>query len=463
MTIGDKLFLQSDSSMITVKAVSAALAEKMFIPVKVNRMLSIFSIIVDIMGEKTCLRIIQKFLKNIGINENLVDKVSSEIGAEWVISQYRIKRKFDTVVIGAPSGGIAHLSTLLNAPFLTQHFLICPLHPETNPDDKEKIVGYGKKIARRIRDKDPTLEIIIHYDPVHDRVILKHMSTIRIKLTRLPRKYREFIKSHLGDEGTILFLDVVYPWRQQVLDENIHLQIGGLGGISDIDFLYGNERLDEWLARQGSKYRSGWAMKDYPIEQLPESEWGTYYGLEEDIKSFAGEQGYRFEKIRVVHPQNISEITAHVFLEALKREDIDVKRIFFDCFTAINPIFNIETSTLPVWLPFNCFDSYSFAEQFIDKNPGIFRKEPEILLTLVPSFTKTPDQVPVMKWIELLSKHGKPHLIAVNERHYPFDIAYYLRYPKELKKWKKKWKKPIKTRVSVKDVLDIYERIKNSF
>ncbi|MCD6562946.1 MAG: hypothetical protein J7K23_03385 [Thermoproteales archaeon] len=68
---------------------------------------------------------------------------------------------------------------------------------------------------------------------------------------------------------------------------------------------------------------------------------GTYYGLEKDVKSFADEQGYRFEKIRVVHPQNVSEIATYVFLKALKREDMDVKRIFFDCFTAINPTFNI--------------------------------------------------------------------------------------------------------------------------
>ncbi|MCD6562945.1 MAG: hypothetical protein J7K23_03380 [Thermoproteales archaeon] len=62
------------------------------------------------------------------------------------------------------------------------------------------------------------------------------------------------------------------------------------------------------------------------------------------------------------------------------------------------------------------------------------------MLTLVLTFTKTPDQVLIVKWLELLSKHGKPHLIAVNKKHYPFDIAYYLRYPKELKKLKEKWK-----------------------
>ena len=454
------MFLQTDSSITTVNAVAAALNRQIVGTMEYSATKYMLAKIFAKFGTGVRVSLANMVTKGLGDSRDMIQKVNSNVAAAWAVSRYKLssKQKFDTVLVGAPSGGAAHLSAVLNAPFLTQHFLTNFRHPEIHPDDKEAILKYGLEIARGIRSNDDSLEIIIHYDPVHDRFLIKHIDTVRIKLMKLPQEYKRFINAHLKSGGAILFLDVKYLWKQQEIEENIHYQVGGLGELADEEFLFGSERLDKWLEKQRTQHRGGWGLKDYDVVTLPESEWGTYDGLEQETREFAEENGYAFEKIKVEHPEKVSILAAYAFYEAITRENKTPNGIYFDCFTAINPTVNLETSIIPVWLPFNCRDSFNFAKTFLQEHKELFEENPLFYLTLVPAFTETPDLVSVEDWLSLLQKYGSVQLIGVNPKIFPTDIEYPFVYPKKVKELIKiKWN-PLKNYLETSVLLDLYSK-----
>ena len=439
-TSSSKLIFEADSSSVIVKAVSSALRGEIFRPVSASPLLILALRLATVFGRSALTRLVSSASHNISIKPSQAAQINSSLAAKWVTSQYLNHKKYRVVFAGAPSGGTAHLSSLLGAPLLTQHFLTCVKHPKTAPDDVEKIVKHGINVAKSIASRNEDLEVIVHYDPVHDRLLAGHVNTIRVKLKTLPPEYRTFIERGLEPGGSIVFLNVKYRWLQYVVKENIHVQVGGLGGISDKEYLHGNERLDAWLASMGSPHRGGWMLRDYSLEYMPESEWGTFPGLREELKEFADNKGYEFIEITVDHPEHVSEIAAGFYVTLLEKPS----RWFFDCFTSINPAFNIKTSTVPLWLPFNCSDSYAYAERFLKKNKAVFNLDSTIYFTLTPNFVATPDQVEPSKWFKLFSEYGRAKPVAVCEKLYPADITHIFNFYNELRKMTKRMYKPIK-------------------
>ena len=447
------IFLEQDSSAVAVRAVSSALRGEMFTPLKLRQPLPAMLGAMSRLSKRITLYMVSKFSCSLGIDIGDVVKINSTLASRWVVEKYPPK-EYNAVLVGAPSGAVAHLASLLRAPFLTQHFLIGIRHPRLDPDDVHAIVGYGLGAAKALSTGNGDLEVIVHYDPVHDRFLSSCMNTVRIKLAGLTRAYREFIEKNLSPEGTIFFLNVEYSWRQLAVEERIHVQIGGLGGISDEEYLYGSEEIDRWLESLGSKHRGGWILEDYSVEEMPESEWGTYPGLGEELREFAGDNGYRFVEIRARRPEDISVLVAELYLSRTKRD-----RWFFDNFTSINPTFNLETGTIPVWLPFNCRDSYEFAERFLKERRELLGPNATIYYTLTPNFIVTPDQVEARAWRRLFSSYGKPVPVAVNESIFPVDALHFYSFEKQLKALSKKLDKR-NTRISASDVLDYLKRNK---
>lgn len=427
---GLKIFFEQDSSMVTVRAAASALKGEMFSPYKVAPYQEALLRLTSIFGREAVSRIAAKFSCNIGIHPEKVSKVNSSLAARWTTARYKGSGKCNAVIVGAPSGGAAHLSTMLKAPFLTQHFLLCIKHRKTAPDDIKEIAAHGITAARKIRKNDEALEVIVHYDPVHDRLLAGCVNTVRLKLTALPKEYRNFINQKLKPGGAVIFIDVKYTWLQYAVEDHIHIQVGGLGGISDKEYLNGSERLDRWLTSIGSPHRGGWQLSGYPLEAMPESEWGTYPGLKDELKEFAGQNGYKFIEISADHPEQVSEIAAELFIKHVSKPT----RWFFDCFTSINPFFNLSTGAVPVWLPFNCSDSYSYAENFLENKKDLFSDDSIIYFTLTPNFVATPDQVEPAEWHKLFSRYGKAKPVAVNWKLYPADVTHFILLPKALRR-----------------------------
>lgn len=445
----DKLFKTPDSSSAAVRATAAALSKRFFDPFGVDPRLEVFVRFVSKFGRRLCLRLAESIIGKLGIDRSLVGLATAENAAGWVTSQYEGLSKgerFNFVVVGAPSGAASHLSSLVNAPFLTQHFLLITRRERGHPDDIRARVRSGIEVAKELnRANGENIEVVIHYDPIHDRLLLKHADTVRFKLKTLPNAYRSFILERLGGEGTILFLDVKYMWKQYRIGDNVTLQIGGLGGISPEEYLYGSDRLSSWLESQESTVRS-WNLDDeYPLEDYPESEWGTIGGLEDETREFAEESGFAFLKIGVDHPEKLSERVFNLYVEVLGDQEVGIDRFFFDCFTAINPLFNLLTTTIPVWLPFFCEDSYAFFRRMLKAIARLSAgEEITALITLLPGFPETPDQVPLTRWLDALSPVARNViLVGTSRERYPLDLLYPFNYMKDLVRLSMEMRRPI--------------------
>lgn len=449
------VFMQTDSSVIFVKAIAASFRKDIISPVKISGFLKPLASIVNTFSEEKKISLVERTIKGLGISDNDLKKVTSESASKWVISQYSFSKdqKLDHVFIGAPSGGVTHLAALYNAPFLTQHFLIA-VSQFKNPDDIKVTLEQGIKYASSLIKNDPNIDTIIHYDPVHDRFLVKYLNTIRFKLQRLTNNYKEFMLKHLKSQGNIVFFDVKYMWKQYKIDENIYFQVGGLGELKPFEYIMGSDRIIEWITNLGVEKFNGWHLEDYQLVERPESEWGTIDGLKEDVKEFAEEHGFTFIEIQATHPEKISELATLMYTNTIERQNKSIKNIYFDCFTAINPTFNLLTSTPPIWLPFNCRDSYLFAKRFLEKHKSwILKHRPDILFTSVPSYIKTLDLVLLHDWELLFSQYGDLKLIGVSRKYYPMDVSYPFQYPSKLKGLMKKLYDPIK---DVPSIFDLY-------
>lgn len=309
----------------------------------------------------------------------------------WCLSQYP-SREYRAIVVGSPNGAVAHLAALLEAPLLSSSFLLS-FRNLLAPDDLQGYARFGEGLAAQLLERGEEFEAINHYDPLHDRSLIKYADLLRLRLVRLPQAYREFIQTHLAADGSLILVNCTYPWPQYRLGERSLLQVGGLGGVSPSEFL------------------NRWSLS-LPLEERPESEWGCPAGLAEDVRQFARARGFRLVELEFGHPQDYSLLAYRAYLAAGARED----ELMLDCFTYINPYANVATGIPALWLPYHDRGSFTFARRFLED-----KRLSKIYLALAPSFARCEDTVKLADWVRLLRGRGQLELLGVDPRRYPAD------------------------------------------
>ena len=336
----------------------------------------------------------------------------------WCVAQYpSTDRGYEAILIGSPNGGIAHLASLLHAPFLTTSFGLTFKRPPMEADDLETYYETGEALATTFlaQSEGESFEVISHYDALHDRSLVKFVNFIRIKLLELPESYRKFILDNLAPGGKLILVNCSYSWPQYRIAERSFLQVGGLGGISPETYL---ER---------------WPL-ELPTETRRESEWGCPEAFAAAVKNFAAQHGVEVLELQFDHPEAYSLLAYNAYLtcEGARQEEI-----LFDCFNHQNPRTNIQTGIPGLWLPFNTEDSLAFAGEFLEG-----RTFDWIYFTLLPSFASSPDTTKLNDWIELLSQYGELELLGVNTRTFPADPLAPFRFVSDMKDLRQRYELP---------------------
>ena len=427
-----------DSSTVVVRGVGAMLRGEEFDPFLVPTYQRIAGTIVNKFPKSWRKFIMESLTSRLCADMQDAAKVRSDDLAGWVVSEYP-KRQYDAIIIGSPSGGVSHLASLLQAPFLTQHFLLG--FKGKYPIDNSKLyLDKCKVAADTIIENNDDLAAIIHYDPLHDRFLVKQTGFVRLKLLKLHDKYREFIQTNLKPGGSIILIGCKYPWLQYRITDRINFQLGGLGGVTPQEYYDGSDRISEYINREtlfferiGSAHsHDGWLIDGYDLVECPESEWGLLPSFADEVKDFAKENNYRLINLNLDHPDQLSEIVFNAYGDLIAREYPDApKRIFLDSFTNSSPAFNRKVSAQPLWLPFICDDSFDFATRILDKQTD----DTEILLALHPSFSDPFDLTPLEKWQNYLSRFKSVTLIGVDADAYPADITSYFKFGDDVKKY----------------------------
>jgi len=345
--------------------------------------------------------VILQGLRGKGISEDEFLSLPLERLPDLVVSEWP-GDGYAAALAGAPLGAVASLSALLKAPFLTTNFLFSIRDPK-GPDDWKHALATASRLLGEIQCRRPDLfrdyEIIFHFDPLHDRFLVRWVTHIRLKLKRVPPAYESFLRERCHPHSPVVAIHCEYPWLQVPLGESAYLQVGGLGGVSPQEFL---EKYPVRGRREG----------DY-IER-PESEWGTPREFIESVRATAGTLGKPFAEVRVSSPGELSQRCLAFFLNLPR---IDRDSVAIDCFTYLQPLWLAQKGIPVYWLPFNTRDSL---RELSDALKGLrFRR---VFLDLVPSFAEIDDTVPYSEWASLLSGiAGEVVPVGVSPRYYPDD------------------------------------------
>ena len=344
---------------------------------------------------------------SLGSSPRALDRFTVASLPEWCISQYPTRR-YDAILIGAPNGGAAHLAALLHAPFLTSSFDLVFHHRSIDPDDIDTYAAIGTQLANKILAAPGAdeIEVIDHYDPIHDRALVKYANFLRVKLVTLPAAYQRFIRDNLAPGGKLILIDPDYPWPQYVVGNRSYLQVGGLGAVAPAEYL------------------NRWRM-DLPVQERPESEWGCPIEFAAAVHTFARAHGIEVIDIRLPHPQDYGLLAYHAYLAAGAQR----KEIMFDCFNYQSPYTNVQTGIPALWLPFNTADSLAGVRKFLAG-----KTFDRIYLALVPSFARCPDTTSVKSWENLLAEHGKVMLLGIDPHAYPADTLAPFRFVRAMTK-----------------------------
>jgi hypothetical protein len=314
----------------------------------------------------------------------------------WCVGQYPQGRQYDAIVVGSPNGAVAHLAALLGAPFLTSSFELTFRHPTIDAGDHLAYLDSSREIVDAILagNDGEGFELVAHYDPLHDRPLVRVVDFIRVKLWELPDCYRAFIDEHLAPDGKLVILDCTYRWPQYELDERAYLQVGGLGAVDP------------------DKYLERWPF-DLTTSTRRESEWGCPEAFAAAAVSYAGERGIDAVTISFDHPFDYSLLAYRAYLAC---DGVRGRSLLIDCFNHSNPRTNVETGTPALWLPFNTVEGLALVEEALDKEPLDW-----IGFAPLPSFAESPDTAPLEGWIDLLSRYGEVELLGIDPGRFPAD------------------------------------------
>ena len=334
-------------------------------------------------------------------------EVSVDALAAWCVAQYPGSRRYPVIVLGSPNGAVAHLAALLGAPFLTTSFGLAFRHPTTAPDDLDAYRETCGAAAERIviNNVGTAFEVVCHYDPIHDRSMVRVADFARVKLLDLPACYRTFLRDRLASDGTLVLVDCTYSWPQIALGERLFLQIGGLGAI------------------EPSEYLERWEI-DAPTEMRRESEWGCPRPFSDGVATYAEDCSVRLLRISLDHPSKYSLLAYAAYLACGGSR---AETVLIDSFNHQNPRTNLETGIPGFWLPFNTADGLDLVACALGE-----RTLDTVYFAPLPSFARSPDIVPLETWDELLSSHDTLEWIGANPERYPADPLAPYRFVEDL-------------------------------
>ncbi len=360
---------------------------------------------------------------------------------------------FPVIVIGAALGGAtAYLSTALGGPFLPQAFVVT-LKGGAPDGDVNRYLDRSREIAVKIADENPGLMTIQHYDPVHDGWLTRFVNHLRFKLVDLPEAYAEFIRRRLAPGGTVVFLEGGAQWLRYRLAARSVFQVGGWGGIPASEFIEGSPRLEAYASKVGLKFNR-WKLDGYPLEQGPESEWGTEPGLYAALDSFCKSGKIKLVKFHLPQPNHFSRLAFSAAQKLLEKEGREPSGVLIEMFSQFDGHAARQAGLLPLWLVFNTTDSLDYLSEM----RGRFPPQKPVFFSPLATFSPTPDLVAWERWTAALDGLAWIN-IGTRPSHYPADARALVRWAEPLREWVADHTHPIQNRLTPEEITRLAENL----
>jgi hypothetical protein len=361
----------------------------------------------------------------------------------------RLEGTFPAIVLGAALGGAAaHLSLALGGPFLPQAFVLT-LRGGSPRGDAQTYFQRSAGLARELARRNPGVITVQHYDPVHDGWITRRANHLRLKFIHLPEPYVNFLRRRLEPGGAVCYLDCGAKWLRYRVGERNFFQVGGWGSISAREFLEGSQRLHRFCQSEGLSI-TDWQLPGYPLEEGPESEWGSEPGLGAALENFCRQQGYQFYRLALPRPHDYSVLAFAAQSKLVERAGRQPSGVLVEMFSQYDATAVVRSGLLPFWLIFNTRDSLEFLKQLL---PAFPRDKP-VFFSPVVTFSLTPDMVPWAEWAEALNEFDWVNIGARPGR-YPADTRALVDWTVALRRWVSAHESLIQGRLHPEQLLEL--------
>lgn len=401
-------------------------------------------------------RVISRFQTISGLNSKVLENFSINSLLNQRLDDYaQIDRKFNCISLGVAMGGAtSYLSTALGGPFLPQAFVIT-LKGGSKTGDINQYFTRSHKTALQIAEDNPEIITIQHFDPIHDGWLTRYVNHLRFKLISLPPAYTSFIRNKLVNGGTLVYLDGQAEWKRYRVGPKSFFQVGGWGDISPLEYLEGSQRIRSYAFKTGLK-TIDWRLEGYPLENGPESEWGSEPGMAEALEKFCKEEGYQFIRISLPHPNDFSRLAFDCAVHLLEISNQQPAGVLIETFTQFDTQAALRSGLLPLWLIFNTRDSLQYLKEMISKFPS----NKPVFFSPLSTFSITPDIVPWPDWEAALSEWECIN-IGTRPSHYPSDTRTIVHWADPLRAWVAEHPQHINRSIDPEKLLDLSLKIQN--
>jgi hypothetical protein len=388
----------------------------------------------------------EKFFKPLMYDFETVQRYPGAMVASWFASRYE-KRPYHNIILGPPLGSMAYLSCVLDAPFLPLNYRMCINHPK--PMNADNIADYARR-AREIGDivtrKDPFVELVSEYDPVHERLRVRNASLMRYKFLQLPRAYEQFIRSRLAPGGSVILVESRTGWNQYTLDDRLSMQVGLTGGIPDEEFLRGSKRLAAFRERYLGDDKAAWRL-NMRTEVKPESQFGVSPMMRASIVNSCAQLKKPVLQLFSNDIFQVNNLVSSLFVRCARREGKRPTRFFVHSGLFIAPYEAMQSLLLPLWVPDSSSASLAYAKEYI--NAYSFETD-TAFVALEPSVAGAPDALPFKDWAAAAGQGGrKVRVVANTPRLFPFDITAYFNFWRYMQIESRRIRDPLEIRVNL--------------
>ncbi len=361
--------------------------------------------------------------------------------------------RFPCITVGMALGGAsAHLALSVGGPFLPQAFILT-LRGGAFDGDVNTYFQRSKNYALEICRKNPKIQTIQHFDPVHDGWVTRYANHLRLVLLSLPKAYGDFIIHKLQPGGTVCFFDCGAQWLRYRIGERSVFQVGGWGDITPQEYLDGSARILRYC-KQNRMPKNNWHLSGYPLETGPESEWGTEPGLGEALEDFCQKEGFRFIRIKLSEPNDFSRLGFQATKLQLTKQDRQPAGILIEMFSQFDVYSILRSGLIPLWLIYNTWDSLRF---LLSMRPELEMGKP-IFFSPLATFSLTPDLVPFVEWEKALQGLDWRN-IGARPSHYPADSKTISDWAIPLHKWVEQHKDPIQLNLPAEELSMLANRL----
>ncbi len=285
----------------------------------------------------------------------------------------------------------------------------------------------GLEWADKILNRDSGFLVGIHPDPVEGDLWLDNHLPIRLVFNSLPYRYNDLIRQRAKEKAPVLLVASLCDFKQFRVAPQVQMQVGGIGAVSDGEYLFGSKRLEE-----ATKKFQGAAKKGFVPQAVPGSAaqtgaelvYGAPPGYASQAQAVLEETKTPHLVVHLRHPDQWMDANLAVAARAHAVAGADLETLVITSGFVLPPTAMVSPGVAAVnLLRLNTQSLHRLSVQLARWKLRFNR----ILLAVPPVLGGINLQPSLEKWLSALNAFGEVTVLGQHRKTFPQDLAFYSR------------------------------------